>query len=110
VVAGRSDRQPIDTTRLVVAKPSRVGRGYAAGERFRGDREAISERRIRQFVNQGTLVTDEQWRRRTGRRASDWIESLTRDELFDRLREAGHTPGPNTGNSTLRQRLREAQP
>jgi len=118
------DRQ-FDASRLVVAKPGRLGgRRYSAGQRFRPEREAISERRVRQLWDQRVLVTDDEWRRASDAEPveaetpssteessaddGDWIANLERGDLQEQLRELGYTTGMNAQTETLRQRLRDA--
>lgn len=113
------DRVSYGSTTLVVAKPYRLGRLYEAGQRFRPDREALSKRRVRQLVDQGVLVTEDEYIRRHLRKtpqepqapqepSGDWIDELSREQLFAELRELGDQPGGATRTAKLRERLREA--
>ena len=113
------DRQ-FDAFRLVVAKPGRLGSGYAAGQRYRPEREAINPRRVRQLWDQRVLVTDDEWRRTSKvepaepvesepvEQSTDWIADLDRSDIQSNLRELGQTSGMNAQTETLRQRLRDA--
>lgn len=100
-----------DPSRLVVARPGWLGRGYAEGQRFRPEREAISDRRARQLFDARVLLTDEEYHRLSGEAPEpegDWISGLTREQLFEQLREVGESAGPNSRDETLRRKLREA--
>lgn len=103
-----------DASRLVVAKPGWLGRSFAAGDRFRPEHHAISERRVRQLFDMRALMTDDEYQRlsatpvREPEPEGDWIDALDRDNLFEHLRELGHDPGPASKDQTLRRKLREA--
>lgn len=111
-----SERQ-FDAARLVVAKPRWLGPSFTAGERFRPDRHAISDRRVRQLFDMRALMTDEEYARLSGgsivepepeQSGNDWIDDLDREGLFENLRELGQNPGPASRDDTLRRKLREA--